>query len=449
MPERPNLLVIHCDEMRGMALGCAGNPNLQTPNLDRLAREGVRCTRAYTPDPVCSPARSSMLTGFLPHNTGVTRNNLHLREDRPTLAEETRAAGYATGHIGKWHVHGGYGGPRPGEYAAVPRAGQRGFAYWAGYEHGHEYWQGRYFTADGAEHAYPDGTWEPDGQTDLALDFINAHAGEPWHLDLGWGPPHFPLTQARPADLARHPAAAVRLRANVPETQAAEAREKLACYYAMIEGLDRNVGRLLDGLEAAGLAGTTLVLFTSDHGDMMLSHGCNWKRRPYEESIRVPLLLRWPGVLPAGREDAALVSLVDLVPTLRSLLGLPPRPADGVDHAPRLRGEADAPRPSSVYLSCHWLGCREHDAAPRVRRPWRGVRTERYTACYLLGEAGELRCVELYDNDADPWQLVNRAGTAAAAAGRAETDAELRRWMEATGDAAVEGRPLLPAGATP
>ncbi len=136
MSKYPNLLMIHCDEMRGMAMSCSGDPNVSTPNIDRLASQGLVFSRAFTPDPVCSPARSSMLTGRMPHNTGVTRNNEHLRESVSVLSEETRAAGYMTGHIGKWHVHGGYSGPTA--YRHVHRSGQRGFDYWAGYEHGHD-----------------------------------------------------------------------------------------------------------------------------------------------------------------------------------------------------------------------------------------------------------------------------------------------------------------------
>lgn len=429
---RPNLLVVHCDEMRGMAMGCAGDPNVETPSMDRLAREGVCYTRAYTPDPVCSPARSSMLTGLLPHNTGVWKNNLHLRDDVPTIAEETRAAGYATGHIGKWHVYGGFCNSAETHYQHVPRDGHRGFDYWAGYEHGHNYWKGCYYTADGQKHGYPQGTYEPDGQTDLAIEFVKRNRGNLWHLDLGWGTPHFPLDQVKAEDLARHPEEKVLLRGNVPEIHQQQARRNLAGYYAMIENLDWNLGRLLDSLDAAGVAENTLVVFTSDHGDMMLSHGCNWKRRPYEESIHIPLLMRWPAALPRGRRDASLVSLVDLVPTIRTLIGLPARRTDGFDHTPRLRGTHDAPCQHSVFLGCHWLGCREQDQEPQIRQPWRGVRTDRYTACYLLSETNTLHCVQLYDNDRDPFQLHNIANTDVAAPVRRITDREMLRWMEQT-----------------
>ncbi len=156
---------------------------------------------------------------------------------------------------------------------------------------------------------------------------------------------------------------------NVPEDHISNARQSLVSYYAMIESLDWNLGRLLDHIQRLDLDKKTIVVFTSDHGDMMLSHGCNWKRRPFEESIRVPFIIRWPDGITSGRECNNLFSLIDIAPTIRDLLSIPRRKSDGVSHASLMRGHKEKFSSESVYLSCHWLGCREYDQVPQKKRP--------------------------------------------------------------------------------
>ena len=412
---KPNLLFVYADEMREMAMSCSGNANLKTPNMDRLAGEGVHFRRMYTTSPVCSPARASLLTGLYPHKAGITSNNQHLREDIPTIAEITSANDYATAHIGKWHVHGGYKPGNKSVYGYVPKEGHRGFQYWAGYEHGHDHYFGSIYYTDSAKPIkLPDDVYEPDFQTNLAIKFIEGNKDKSWHIDLSWGPPHFPLTanQVKVEDMARHNPENITLRPNVPEKFKQEAREQLAIYYAMIENLDYNMGRLLDKLDELGLTEKTIVVFTSDHGDMMLSHGQHYKRRPQEESSRVPYILRYPGKVNPVGPISDIASLVDSAPTLLDLMGLKHAEMDGVSHAPRLTSETSEPARDFVYMQCHQFGCRDYDRGLYVKKPWRAIRTEEYMAAFLKDENGNPKIVQLFDMQSDPYQMNNLAGSA-------------------------------------
>ena len=429
---RYNLVHIFADEMREMAMSCSGNADVRTPNMDRLAAQGARFTRMFTPDPVCSPARASLMTGLLPHRTGVIRNGIRLAENVPCIAEVTATAGYATGHIGKWHLDGTSG--REDGYDLVPAERHRGFAYWAGYEHGHRYWNTRYFTERNEEVKLAKGVYAPDAMTDLAIEYLRKHSQKPFHLDVSWGPPHFPLDQAKPDDLARFDKAAFTLRPNVPDAFADEAREDYANYYAMVENLDWNLGRILDILDELRLTDHTIVIFTSDHGDMLLSHGQHFKRRPTEESIRVPFLIRCPEQIPAGQVIDTLGCLTDVMPTCLELMGIEPPESDGFSHAPELTQRGVPIKRDSLYLSCMWLGCRDYDPGLHAKRPWRGIRTERYMACYLQESDETMRLVELYDLETDPYEMNNLAVAEGMDDLRTNLVRQLDEWMQNTND---------------
>ncbi len=400
----PNLLFVMCDEMREMAMSCSGDPNLKTPNLDRLAASGFRSTRTYTTSPVCCPARATMQTGYYPHNAGFQdyRNGLHLRKDVPTIGEALKAAGYHTAHIGKWHLNGKKLSPG-NRY--VPAAYHRGYDVWLGYEHGEHYFDSVHYSKDDTPIVPPDNQYEPDFQTDHALRFIENNAHRPWMMHLSWNPPHFPLSPDNvPADaLAAFDADAIQLRDNVPEGGLAGAqRQELAVYYAMISTLDRNLGRLLDKLDVLGLGEKTIVVFTSDHGDMLYSHGNIYKRRPQEESSRIPFIIRYPGVIPAGQVSEEPMSLVDLPGSLTELMGVKPMRTEGMSFVAHWKGDARVGPRDAVFMGCQWLGCRPA-GGNHVKRPWRAVRTRSHMACWLQ-EGKESRLVHLFDVSEDPFQ---------------------------------------------
>jgi arylsulfatase A-like enzyme len=419
---RPNVLILLPDQLRAQALHCAADPNVQSPHFDRLAAEGVQVRHSLTTNPVCTPARAALLTGRYPHATGLIHNNLRLPEEEITFAEVLRDQGYATGYIGKWHLD---GEERPGFVPPGPR--RQGFDYWAAFNRGHRYWDSVYFR-DTPEPIHQSG-YEPDYQTDLALEFVRAHRDRPFCLVLAWGPPHTPLTPPD-HDRALYDPQRLELRPNVPPEEAARAREELAGYYGHITALDRNAGRLLDELDRLGLASRTLVVLTSDHGDLLGSHGLYRKGSPLEESARVPLLLRWPDGLPAGYEADVLAASVDLMPTLLALCGAPvPERVQGRDLSTWLRGAGAAPgqeAPDAVYLE------------GRMGRPeeWRAIRTRRHLLAVEVREPAAARY--LFDLEADPYQQRNLAGAPQVAQVEVALMGRLRALARETGDRALQ-----------
>jgi len=426
--KRMNLLLVFADQMRGQDLGAAGNPQVMTPNLDRLAREGVFFSNAVANCPVCTPSRGSLLTGLSPLAHRAVTNDLPVRTDIPSLGTALRAAGYRTGYVGKWHLDG-----LPRDKFTPPGPRRLGFDdYWAVWNCAHDYFDGRYFLDTEEVHRFEG--YEPDGQTDLAIGFLERHRREPFALVLSYGPPHAPYEQVPDEFLKLYEPRRLELRPNVIDRAAGRQerwRRTLARYYAAITALDADLGRLLGALERLGLSDRTLVVFTSDHGDMLGSQGRRKKEQPWEESIRVPLLMRAPGALPAGRRFAAPTGIMDLAPTLLGLLGVDvPDSMQGLDLSALLRGGGGEP-PRSVPIGIY---IPVDQAVEQGVPEWRGIRTGRYT--YARFGSGEPWV--LYDNVADPYQLRNLAAEPSAAALRADLDAELEGWLERLDD------PFLP-----
>jgi len=386
----PNLVFVFADQLRAEATGCAGNEQVRTPNLDRLADEGVYFPNAYTTDPVCSPARASILTGRYPHNHGVVANGVRLPATERSIARHLGESGYETGYVGKWHLD---GDERPGYVPPGPR--RHGFEHWYGFncDHGH---------LDGHPRFDPDGNvtrvdgYQPEIQTGYAIDFVEEHADDPFCLFLSWGPPHTPFdAPGRYSDL--YPEEDVEFRPNVPGSETSVVRGDLAEYYAMVTSLDDNLGRLLDALERLGLEEETIVCFTSDHGEMLGSLGRYRKGTPFEESIHVPLIVRYPDRIEAGLTLDAAVSLCDLAPTLLALCDVPvPDRVDGRDLAPYLTGASTDDLTDGVYVE---------GKLPWCSAEWRALRTERYLLCIDR----LLEVVYLFDTEEDPYQMENLA----------------------------------------
>jgi arylsulfatase A-like enzyme len=378
------------DQMRAAALGCMGNEQVQTPTMDALADGGVQFTSAYAANPVCSPARASILTGCYPHENRHITNDLRLPTGVTSIADAFGDTGYDTGYIGKWHLD---GEGLPGYVPPGPR--RQGFDYWEGFNKGHRHLQGHPQFDDGGTFLGRTGDYQPAYQTDLAVDFMTEDRADPFFLFLSWGPPHPPF--AAPEEYSeQYDPEALDLRPNVPDEMAEEVRPALAEYYAMIESLDDQLQRLLDALDAQGIADETVVCFTADHGDMLGSHGQWSKGVPYEESIHVPLILRYPDGLEAGREFDAPVSHVDYFPTLAGLCDVPvPDRAQGRDLVPVLDGDANPPE--QVYI----------EGGLTTDEAWRALRTERF----LIAVEEDLTTRDLFDvGGGDTYQQSNLAG---------------------------------------
>ncbi len=427
----PNVLFVIADQWRAQAFGFAGDPNVQTPHLDRFERESVHFTQAVAGMPVCSPTRASLLTGQRPLTHGIFLNDVSLRPDATTLAEALKSAGYATACIGKWHVDG------HGRTHWIPPGRRQGFDYWKVLECTHTYHESAYY-AHGPEKLQWDG-YDAFAQTRDAQTYLKARAqsGEPFLLWLAWGPPHNPYETAPPRYRAMYSPEKIQLSPNVPPAAQAQARAELAGYYAHCTALDDGFADLLRTLSETGLAENTIVVFTSDHGDMLGSHALRRKQQPYEESIRVPLLVRLPpalGIKP--RRVAGAINSEDVMPTLLSLCGQPvPSAAEGLDFSGHMRGGADPSGGATVIGCVAPFG--EYSRA-RGGREYRGLRTARHT--YVRDLDGPWL---LFDHEKDPWQLENLVNKPEHAALQSTLDARLKRKLAAQGDAFLPGREYI------
>lgn len=399
-PPQTNLLFLFPDQWRAQAFGHCGDPNVRTPNLDRLAAQGTEFTRAYSNHPVCSPARATLMTGLYSHQTGFLANNFYLPQNPDNLGYRLKDAGYTTGYIGKWHMD---GPERPG---FVPPNRRQGWDDFHGFNRGHWYRlndpdesRARYFTPEG-ELVYSE-IFEPILQTDLAINFIDRQkANEPWALIVSYGPPHDPYTpppshqRLQPADLQWRKNVPDRLRSD-PETN------RDACgYYGLCELMDEQIGRVLRHLDESGQADNTIVVFCSDHGDMLGSHGRHQKLLPFEEASAVPLLVRGPGI-PAGQKVTTPVSIIDLPTTFISLAGgKVPERMQGRDLTPALRGKTLPEKSVLMEGLMH-----------QEDRQWRAIVTDRYKLVLVAKEKagdGEFDLVDaLYDLQEDPFELKN------------------------------------------
>jgi arylsulfatase A-like enzyme len=411
-----NVILIQTDQWRGDALGVMGNDQVQTPNLDRMGEEGLVFENAYATNPSCSPAKAAIQTGMYPHSNRViknTYNGIDLPMAFETIAERMQPAGYDTGFIGKWHLDGNH----EESEGYVPPERRRGYEFWRGFDRGHAHTKGHPFFDENGEKTWEEG-YQPEIQTDLALEFIEDRASDPFMLCLSWGPPHQPREAPQEYHDMYDPAD-MELRPNVPEEDEEQVRQDQADYFAAITSLDDQIGRLLDTLEAQGIDEETMIVFTSDHGEFLGSQNRYGKDAPQEESIHVPLIVRHPGAVPGGQRSDAVVDLTDLMPTILSTCGLEiPEQVQGTDLTSHIRGDG-GPAPTSTYLEGQ-LG---------YRYAWRAIRTQRYVMAVDIKRGLETRFI--YDMEQDPYQLENLAE-------QDDPDAPVAELREQMVDAAFE-----------
>lgn len=429
---RPNVVFVFADQWRAQATGYAGDPNVITPHLDTLARESLNFTQAVSGCPVCAPYRASLMTGQYATTHGVFLNDVGLRTDGVKLAEAFAAAGYDTANIGKWHLNG------EGRAAPIPPARRLGFRHWKTLECSHDYHHSPYHDGDATTLSYWEG-YDATAQTEAAADFIRQRSRDrPFLLVLSWGPPHTPYHTAPKRFQELYDPARLILRPNVPAENVQETREALAGYYAHCSALDQCVGRLREVLGEEGLVNDTVLVFTSDHGDMLGSQGETQKQRPWDESVRVPFLLYAPG-LPGfrpGSTDAA-IDAPDIMPTLLSLCDLPiPPSVQGKDFSPTLRGNPVPDGDEALLMCPHPFG--QWSAVRHGGREYRGLRSRHHTYVRTLDGPWLL-----YDNAVDPYQRSNRVQDPAWADLLRDLDARLHQRLRAINDPFAAGEYYL------
>lgn len=457
----PNVLFIMTDDQQKSAMSAYGNTILETPNMDRIANEGVRFEEAFVTDSLCAPSRASFLTGLYPHAHGIVTNGdgpqfyngPGLREDQPTWVDLLHEAGYFTGLVGKWHL----------------KSTPRGFDEWVIFP-----WQGEYHDPEMLAKGVPLRLrgHADDVVGDQALEFLRKRPKDrPFCLlyqfkspHRTWGPAErfahafenveIPLPPAFDDRLAGRPeavrAAEMALadmpdyRDRVPASLPPEERKRrnlqlmVKDYYRVLLSVDENVGRVLDFLDREKLAADTLVVYTSDNGFFLGEHGLFDKRLMYEPSIRVPLAVRYPARCEAGVVDRRhMVLNVDVMPTILQLTGVPvPLHLHGRSFAPILEG-SDVPWRDAFLYEYY-----EYPAGHCVRKN-RGVRTKRWKLIEFFEQPQEW---ELYDLEADPDETRNLVADpkhAAVLASLRTRMAELRREL---GDSDPPGPPARAQG---
>lgn len=417
--ESPNVLFILTDQWRKQAVGYMHEDPVQTPNLDAMSRWAVSFDNAVSSNPVSGPNRACIFTGLYTINNGMWANGASVDPAEPSaMGTVFKAAGYRTGYIGKWHMN--------GVVDMVADSTRRlGFDFW--YQSiAHNHFRSNYY----APHINPDARftregWGPTLETDEAIGFMERTDGRPFCLVVSYAPPHTgggpgfedryqpgkPLKlgygYAGPAefealytdDYDKHP-----IRPNIkptgkhPETMSYA--HAVPGYFGAVSSLDHEIGRLVGYLEKKGLLENTIIVFTSDHGEMMGSQGLMTKGVPFEESEGVPMLFAWKGRVAPSRESCVFSS-VDILPTLAGLAGVEFPGADGVDYSPLLLGEC-FDKPEYVFTEFNFGGVGEKG------RPWRAVFSENYV--YILAGPSYLRNAfipkgyVLYDRKKDPYQ---------------------------------------------
>jgi len=477
-----NVLIIFTDQQQRDTIGAYGQRVARTPNLDRLASQSVVFDNAICPQPVCTPSRGSLVTGLYPHTHNCVINSMvapgyyeiELPPEIPTLAEHLKPRGYVAGYVGKWHVgrevvpqHGfeDYWISTEDEYTRQEDIPTRGHCSYYHYlvEQG-------YTPASEDPHPFfvrEQTTGLPEEHSRIAFitreaeRFLETRKDGPFALVVNYLEPHPPYNSSNdamydPADVAlpanHHtgPVDGMTRRAQLfqrftvdgtqsgvgPFTSEAQWRELIARYFGLTTLADKYVGRLLGKLDDLGLADDTLVVFTSDHGDMMGSHGMVNKCVMYDEALRVPFIVRHPCVTGGGRRVGEVVNLVDVVPTVLDALGVSSGATlQGESLMPLLTGERaedpDKPGFSEWNGRLQSMHARHDMFAPVADFFIRTVRTRDWKLNVNPGDVDEL-----YDLRNDPGEMRSRIDDPACRDVKGRLFDELKRWQERTGDTA-------------
>lgn len=430
---RPNVLVILTDDQRWDAMSCAGNPVLKTPNLDRLAAEGARFANMFVTTSLCSPSRASLMSGLYAHRHGVQNNFTEYPDSLPSYPKRLREAGYETAYIGKWHM---------GETNDTPRTG---FDFWMSHRG-----QGRYF----------DNEWNINGErkfipgyyttvvTEHVEEWLRRKHEKPFALVVGQKAPHGGPIEPEPRFEHTFDRATIALPANAdawmtgkpawlaesfptwhggggPLYNYRDYGKFVRAYLGTLLSVDESVGRIYQALKETGQLDRTLIVFTSDNGFALGEHGRVDKRTMYEESLRVPLVVRYPPLIARPTVIKEMVLNLDLAPSILDICGAKPlEDIDGASWKPLLTGNADGWRHSFLYFYNYE---KEFPYTPNVR----GVRADDWKYIhYPHGDGSPDRyTAELYCLAEDPLETRNRVADPACAVKLSELKAEMERLM--------------------
>lgn len=447
----PNLVFIMADQFRGDALGCIGKEPVKTPCLDRLAAEGVNFTNAVSSYPVSSPARAMLMTGMYPAHNKVTSNcnsetapyGVELPQEARCWSDVLKEQGYRMGYIGKWHLDAPH---RPyvdtynnrGKIAWnewCPPERRHGFDHWIAYGTYDYHLKPMYWNATAPRDSfYYVNQWGPAYEADRAIDYIRAQKDkqQPFALVVSMNPPHtgYELVPDKYKEMYKDldVEALCAARPGIPAkgTKTGDFfRKSIRDYYACITGVDENVGRIVEALKQNGLFDNTIVVFTSDHGDLMGVHDLIGKNIYYEEAMRVPVIISWPRKIQPRKDDKLMIAFADLYPSLLSLMGFRqeiPASVQTFDLSKEiLTGKAG----KEIAQPYYYVQFDNHATG------YRGLRTSTYT--YVVHATdGKTDDVILFDRTQDPHQMNNIAGRHPELVSR--LGKQLKEWLTKTGD---------------
>ncbi|WP_406694130.1 sulfatase-like hydrolase/transferase [Singulisphaera sp. Ch08] len=434
--ERPNVVFLYTDDQAQWALGAYGNKEIHTPNLDRLAQTGALFRNAFTVTPVCSPSRASMLTSRYSTQFGIAdwidpkiEPDLGLAPSAILWPELLKAQGYATALMGKWHL-----GTRP-EFHPT----RQGFDRFYGFLGGGNQPINPELEVEGKVQRVEGSL--PDLLVGQGIRFVEANRDRPFLLSIHFRAPHVPYAPVPEQDSAHYDTLDPTI-PDVPGLPRQRVKMLTKRYYASVSSVDRNVGRLLDRLETLGLTGKTIVIFTSDHGYMIGHHGLWHKgngswimegkqgRRPnmFDNSIRVPLIVRWPGVVAPGTTIDRVVSNLDLFPSIVEMTG------SGVPDNLRIGGRSFVPllrEPNNTSIPWDDTLYGQYDMHNGQVANMRLIRTPEWKLIRHFEPGVEDELFHLTD---DPGETRNLAGDPAHRDRKAELAQQLKQWMISTGD---------------
>lgn len=420
--ERPNVIFILTDQWRSTAFGYAGDPNVKTPNIDRFSEEAVIFRNCVSVCPVCTPYRAALLTGRYPTSTGMYLNDLYLPEREVCMAEIYKAKGYKTAYYGKWHLDG------HGRTNNVQPYRRQGFDYWKALECSHDYNKMAYYENDDFEIKYWD-EYSPFAIVKDAAKYLEAAVKErnPFLLFISIETPHFPHNTAPEEYKQMYPPEKLILRENVIEDKFPGLRTELQGYYAHCTATDKAIGDLIAKIKELGIYDNSIIIFTSDHGEQMGSHGVRPKEKQFawDESAMVPFLIHYPGIgKNAGKDVFTPITTPDILPAMLSLSGIKiPDCIEGEDISPVVKNPGKEVDRAALFMS----------VSPFATTPfteYRGIKTTKYTYVKTPDEA-----TMLFDNLKDPYQLNNLVNKPEFKALQSEMDKLLAKELEKIGDA--------------
>lgn len=445
MSNKPNVLFVFSDQQRWDTCGCYGQPLDVSPNLDRLAREGVRFQNAFTCQPVCGPARACLQTGKYATEVGCHVNHRMLLVDEKTIAHYLGDAGYQTAYVGKWHLAscGPRGGPDDFRTRPVPVERRGGYRdYWVASDvlefTSHAY-DGHMFDGKMNKVEFPEGRYRADAVSDYAIDFLRTRDSErPFFLFVSYIEPHHQNDHNRYEGPhgSRERFGDFAIPGDLVDTDG-DWRENYPDYLGAVNSIDTNLGRFVDELERQGIADNTLIVYTSDHGSHFRTRNSEYKRSCHDGCTHIPLVIAGPGFR-GGNVPTGLVSLMDLPPTVLA--------AAGLDMPSGMRGRPL--QPLTQGAPADWSG--EVFMQISESQVGRAIRTARWKYSvhapdrHPVEDSGSDRYVEecLYDLEVDPHERDNLVNRPEYADIRAELAQTLKRRMREAGETVPE---IVPA----